>query len=131
MGGGRRGRGLGLFVTGWLTSGCMMMPPEDAQERLEALRTEQERMTAALDTVETRLLWSQSQVRFWQEMKWRHQQVSALQCRVSEQHLQGMAQHLEKQEQRARELRRRRQLAASAREATVLTAGKKESRISN
>ncbi|HSP81746.1 MAG TPA: hypothetical protein VLQ93_24720 [Myxococcaceae bacterium] len=129
MAGGTRRGVLGLMAAGWLSSGCMMAPPEEAEARLEELRAEEERMDAALDEVESRLLWSQSRVHLWQELGRRHQEVSAIQCRVSEQHLEGIARHLEKQEERARKLRRRRRMAAM--DATVLTSGKAERRSSN
>ncbi len=130
MAGGMRRGVLGLVVAGWLSSGCMMEPPEEAaRARLEELRAEEARMDVALDEVESRLLWNQSRVQLWQELGRRHQEVSAIQCRVSEQHLEGIAKHLAQQEEKARQLRRRRRMAVM--DATVLTSGKKERRSSN
>ncbi len=95
----------------WWASGCVS-PPADAQARLDALEAEEARMDAAFDTVETRLLGSQARLHLWQELERRHAQVSAIQCRVSNAHLEAMARHLEHQERKAVEQRRQRSLAA-------------------
>jgi hypothetical protein len=113
MAGGTRHRGLGLAAVAalWLASGCGA-PPEEAEARLAELQAEEERMDAALDTVETRLLGSQSLLHLWQEMERRHQEVSAIQCRVADEHLLGIAKHLEHQEEKARQVQKRRHMAS-------------------
>lgn len=119
MAGRTRRWGLGLAAVAlWLASGCVA-PPEDAEARLAQLQAEEERMDAALDEVETRLLGNQSKLHLWQEMERRHEQVSAIQCRVADEHLLAIAKHYEKQEAKARQLARRRRMAAM--DAAVLT----------
>jgi hypothetical protein len=63
----------------------------------------------------------------WEEMGRRHQQVSAIQCKVADEHLVAIMQHYDKMEEKARKLRRRANgsgdSVASA-ESTVLTSGK-------
>ena len=119
-------RRLGLAVVGLgLASGCAV-PPEEAEARLEALRAEEARLDAAFDEVEARLLGNQSKVHMWQELERRHQQVSAIQCRVADEHLRGISKHLERQEEKARQRRRRRQMAAV--DSTVMTSARQERR---
>lgn len=129
MAGRRRRWRLGLAAVALgLASGCVA-PPDDAEERLAQLQAEEELMDAALDAVETRLLGNQAQMHLWQELERRHQQVSAIQCRVAEEHLQGMAKHLEKQEEKARQIHRRRRMASV--DSAMLTSGRVERTSSN
>ncbi len=119
MAGRTRRWGLGLAAVAlWLASGCGS-PPEDAEARLAQLEAEDKLMDAALDTVETRLLGNQSKLHLWQEMERRHEQVSAIQCRVADDHLMAIAKHYEKQEAKARQLHKRRRMAAV--DAAVMT----------
>jgi hypothetical protein len=121
-----RRRGLGLAAVAlWLASGCAA-PPDDAETRLAELRAEEERMDEALDTVETRLLGNQAVMHLWEELGRRHQEVSAIQCRVTDEHLQGIVRNLEQQEAKARRLTRRRRMAS----ADVLTSAA-QGRLSN
>jgi hypothetical protein len=106
-----------------------MAPPGDAQERLAELQAEEERMKAALDSVEVRLLGNQARLQLWQELERRHQQVSAVQCRQADSHLVEMARFFAEQEEKARQLRRRRRMAAV--DSSVLTSVKKEHRVNN
>jgi hypothetical protein len=129
MAGGRRHWGLGLAAMAlWLSSGCEA-PPEEAEARLAELQAEEARMDAALDAVETRLLGNQSTMHLWQELGRRHQEVSAIQCRVADEHLQGIAKHLEKQEEKARQQQRRRHMASV--DAAMLTSSGRVERVSN
>ena len=123
----RWGLGLAAVVLG-LASGCVA-PPEEAQARLAQLEAEQERMDAALDAVETRLLGNQSRLHLWQELERRHEQVSAIQCRVADEHLLAIAKQYEKQEAKARQLSRRRRMAAV--DSAVLTSAGNRERLSN
>ena len=112
MAGGTRRRWLGLTAVAlWLASGCAA-PPEDAEARLAEDLAEEKRMDAALDEVETRLLGNQAKMHLWQELGERHQQVSAIQCRVADEHLMGIARNLEQQERKARYQQRRRRMAS-------------------
>lgn len=119
MAGRTRRWGLGLAAVAlWLASGCAE-PPENAEARLAQLEAEDKLMDAALDTVETRLLGNQSKLHLWQEMERRHEQVSAIQCRVADEHLMAIAKQYEKNEAKARQLAKRRRMDAV--EASVLT----------
>lgn len=119
MAGRTRRWGLGLAAVAlWLASGCAG-PPEDAEARLAQLQAEEDRMDAALDAVETRLLGNQSKLHLWQEMERRHEQVSAIQCRVADEHLLAIAKQYEKNEAKARQLAKRRRVASV--DASVLT----------
>ncbi|PTL84597.1 hypothetical protein DAT35_05880 [Vitiosangium sp. GDMCC 1.1324] len=122
----RKGLGLAAAVL-WLASGCAA-PPEDAEARLAELQAEDERMDAALDEVETRLLGNQSMMHLWAELGRRHQEVSAIQCRVADEHLMGMAKNLEHQQEKARRLKKGRSMASV--DSSVLTSGSRE-RLSN
>ncbi|HYO56506.1 hypothetical protein [Archangium sp.] len=129
MAGRRRRWGLGLAAVAlWLSSGCAE-PPEDAEARLAELRAEEERMDAAFDEVETRLLGNQAKMHLWQEMERRHQQVSAVQCRVADEHLMAIAKHYERQEAKARQLQKRRRMVAV--DSTVLTSAGNRERLSS
>lgn len=124
MAGGKRHWGLGLAAVAlWLASGCGT-PPEEAEARLAELQAEEERMDAAFDEVETRLLGNQGKTHLWQELGRRHAQVSEVQCRVADAHLLAMVKHLEKQEVKARQVQKRRRMAAV--DSTMLTSGHKE-----
>ncbi|MDY7226173.1 hypothetical protein [Hyalangium rubrum] len=119
---GKRVLGVGAAIlTMALSTGCAE-EPADAQERLAALEAEGRQMDAALDTVEERLLGNQAQVHLWQELGRRHQQVSAIHCQHADMHLAALLKHQEKQEEKARQLKRRRHVAAV--DSTVLTSGK-------
>jgi hypothetical protein len=78
-------------------------------------------MDAALDTVEERLLGNQARVHLWQELGRRHQHVSAIHCQHADNHTKAILAHHEKQTEKARQLKKRRRLAAV--DSTVLTSG--------
>ncbi len=129
MAGGTRHWGLGLAaMVLCLSSGCGA-PPDEAEARLAELQAEEARMDAALDEVETRLLGNQATMHLWQELGRRHQEVSAIQCRVADEHLLGIAKHLEKQEEKARRMHRRRRMAAV--DSAMLTSSGRVERVSN
>jgi hypothetical protein len=129
MAGGTRRRGLGLAaLVLWLGSGCAA-PPEEAEARLAELQAEDERMDAALDEVETRLLGNQAAMHLWAELGRRHQEVSAIQCRVADEHLMGMAQHFARMEEKARRIKRARRMASV--DSSVLSSGSREQLSNN
>jgi hypothetical protein len=66
--------------------------PRDAQIRRARVATERRNLEAALDHLEDRLLLNQSRVRFWNEMKDRHESVTAIACASMEEHASEMAQ---------------------------------------
>ncbi len=90
---------------GVLCTGCFEPPPE-AVARLAALKAETKEMNAALDSVEDRLLGNQARVHLWTELSTRHQQVSAVACTNADSHVQGIMANLERQQEKARRLRR-------------------------
>ncbi|NOJ80571.1 MULTISPECIES: hypothetical protein [Myxococcus] len=118
----RRWLGLSMAMGLSLGTGCMS-PSQEAQERLAALEAEGEAMDAVLDSVEERLLGNQAMLQTWQELGRRHQQVTQLHCETSDPHMVAMMKHYKKQEDRARQLKRRGSGVASVDKA-VLTSGK-------
>ncbi|ABF91645.1 putative lipoprotein [Myxococcus xanthus DK 1622] len=118
----RRWLGLSMVMGLSLGTGCMS-PSQEAQERLAALEAEGEAMDAVLDSVEERLLGNQAMLQTWQELGRRHQQVTQLHCETSDPHMIAMMKHYKKQEDRARQLKRRGSGVASVDKA-VLTSGK-------
>ncbi len=99
-------------VCGVLGAGCFSPPPE-AEARLAALKRENDALNASLDTVEERLLGNQAGIHLWTELARRHQQVSAVACTVADGHLRGMAANLDRQQQKARALRRTTRVASA------------------
>jgi hypothetical protein len=73
-----------------VAAGCA---PRDRAVRLARLEGERRNLEASLDRLEERLLADQSRVRFWREMKDRHEGVSAISCAVQDEHAEGMALH--------------------------------------
>jgi hypothetical protein len=119
---GKRGMGLGVAVLALALSPGCVGPPEGAEARLAALEAEGREMDEALDTVEERLLGNQARLHLWQELGRRHKEVSAIHCQHADMHLAALLQHHEKQEEKARQLRKRRRVATV--DSTVLTSGK-------
>ena len=104
MRGGTRHGTLGavaVLLLGGAMSGCEVSA-EESQARLARLEADEQRMDAALDAIEVRLLGNQAQLHLWGEMERRHGQVSAIQCQVSQEHLKGMAEFLRRQEEKER-----------------------------
>ncbi len=125
----RRGLWLGLaFIGVSLSTGCATTPPADAEARLAALETEAEQLDAALDNVETRLLGNQATLMMWQELGRRHKQVSAVHCQHANSQMEAIVKHHNRQEEKARQLKRRRVAAVDS---AVLTRGKGTKRSRN
>ncbi|WP_224368010.1 hypothetical protein [Hyalangium versicolor] len=119
---GTRGMALGVSVLALsLSTGCFE-PPADAEARLAELEAEGQKMDAALDTVEERLLGNQARMHLWQELGERHQQVSAIHCKHADANLAAILEHEARQEEKARRLKRGHSVAAV--DSTVLTSGK-------
>lgn len=72
-------------------------------ERLAVLESEGRVLTHAAEALEARLLNGQSQVQRWAELAERHRSVSAIACKVSDSHLQGISRHLENQSRKLRQ----------------------------
>jgi len=118
----RKWLGLAAVMGVFLGTGCTSSSRE-AQERLAVLEAEGKAMDEVLDSVEERLLGNQAMLQTWQELGRRHRQVTQLHCESSDPHMVAMMNHYKKQEERARQLRRRRGGVASVDKA-VLTSGK-------
>jgi hypothetical protein len=114
MGGAGRCMGLALAAGGLLGWAAALLAPAEAaeEERLAVLEAEGEDMEGALEELEMRLLANQASIHLWQELERRHRQVSTLHCRNVDSHLIAMARHLAAQEDKARQLRRRRRVLA-------------------
>ncbi len=129
MGIGRKWLGMSMTaaVGLFLGTGCMSPSPE-AEQRLAALEAEGEEMDDALDSVEERLLGNQAMLQTWQELGRRHQDVTQLHCQTADAHMVALMKHYEKQEEKGRQMKRRRSVAAVD---TVLTSGKAPKRSAN
>jgi hypothetical protein len=91
-----------------------------ADARLAALEAEAEQMDVALDAVEERLLGNQAQLQLWAELGRRHKQVSAVHTQRSGAHFEAMVAYMERTQEKARGLKRRRVASAEP----VLTSGR-------
>ncbi len=83
-------RALPFVVAAALAAGCA---PRDAKVRLARVAAEGRNLEATFDRLEERLLADQARVRFWREMRDRHESVSAIACASQEQHAGAMAIH--------------------------------------
>ncbi len=66
----------------------------DAEVRRARLAAERRSLEATLDRLEDRLLVDQARVRFWREMKGRHEGVTAIACASQDEHAAEMARRL-------------------------------------
>lgn len=126
----RKWLGVSIAAVGlFLGAGCSGPSPEDVA-RLAALEAEGEEMDTVLDSVEERLLGNQAMLQTWQELGRRHQDVTQLHCQTADSHLVALMKHYEKQEEKGRQLKRRRGGVAAV-DSTVLTSGKAPKRGAN
>ncbi len=65
--------------------------PKDRGIRLERLDAQRRALDATFDRLEDRLVVNQARVRFWKEMRERHESVSAIACAVQDEHAEEMA----------------------------------------
>ncbi len=65
--------------------------PKDRDIRLQRLAAERRALDATFDRLEDRLVENQARVAFWQEMRDRHESVSAIACAVQDEHAEQMA----------------------------------------
>lgn len=117
---GKRGWALGVGLMALVLSAGCAQPPPDAEARLAELEAEGQKLDEALDTVEERLLGNQARMHLWQELAERHQQVSAVHCKHAHGNVEAIIEHEERQEEKARRLRRRHVASVDS---TVLTSG--------
>lgn len=90
-----------------LAAGCVS-EPRDAAERLAKLKQDGEALNRAADTIEERLMGNQANLHVWQELAERHKHVSAIATMNSNEHLLAMVKMLDKQQEKARKLKRSR-----------------------
>jgi hypothetical protein len=81
---------LSFLAAALLTASCA---PPDAEVRLARLEAEHRNLEATFDSLEDRLLVNQARVRFWREMRDRHESVTAIACASLEEHAYEMARH--------------------------------------
>jgi hypothetical protein len=67
--------------------------PKDREIRLQRLAAERRALETTFDHLEDRLMVNQARVRFWREMRERHESVSAIACAVQDEHAEQMASH--------------------------------------
>jgi hypothetical protein len=84
-------RTLPLFFAAMLAIGCGA--PKDREIRLDRLDAEKRSLEATFDRLEERLVVNQARVRFWKEMRERHESVSAIACVSQDEHAMEMALH--------------------------------------
>jgi hypothetical protein len=77
---------------GGLSSACGSAP-KDRELRLARVAAEGRNLDETLDRLEERLLATQARVRYWREMRERHESVSAVACASQDEHASGMAAH--------------------------------------
>ena len=90
--------------------GCFS-PPDEAVARLAEVEQENAALDDSLAALEERFLGNQYMVQMWQEMARRHQQISEVACEVHSAHFAAMSEHMEKQTEKARALKRQKSVA--------------------
>ena len=104
-------RAISILVAVAMAAGCA---PRDRSVRLARLDGERKNLEASLDQLEDRLLADQARVRFWREMKDRHEGVAAIACAVQGEHADAMALHALPSEAPSSSLHRAKVAAASS-----------------
>jgi hypothetical protein len=77
-----------FLLVGLLAMGC---GPRDADVRLRRLQVERQALLVQLDHLEDRMVADQARVRFWREMRQRHESVTAIACNNLDSHAESMA----------------------------------------
>ncbi len=99
-------------VVAVVLSGCFGDPP-DAARRLLEVKEETAALDQQLSTMEERLLGNQANVKLWGELRERHGQITEVTCKSNLVHFDAMVKAMDKQEQKAREIKRRRSVASA------------------
>lgn len=105
-------------MKGWVlliaaAAACRIGPPADREVRLARLAAEQRQLVEQLDDLQARLIVDRQRVRFWQEMRERHESISAIACTSQEAHAVAMAERLLPPDQARADGRRLRARVAS------------------
>jgi len=85
---------LSLVIAIVLLVGCA---PRDAEIRRARLAAERRNLAVSLDQLEDRFVADEARVRFWQEMRAKHEHVTALACASQEGHAVDMARLMEEE----------------------------------
>jgi hypothetical protein len=91
-------RTLSLVVLSLLFVACA--PAPDHEVRRARLATETRNLEATFDALEDRLLVNQARVRFWQEMRERHESATAIACASLDRHADDIARTVRANEER-------------------------------
>ncbi|MFL5320796.1 MAG: hypothetical protein ACJ790_14130 [Myxococcaceae bacterium] len=86
-------------------TGCFG-PSQEAQARLAQTKAEGDQLIAKFDGLEDRFIGNQANVKFYGQLAERHSQVSQVACGNNEYHFNAMVEHMERQEEKARLLKR-------------------------
>ncbi len=108
----------GIVLTALLAcAACAGSPAGDREVRLKRLQVDHQALLAQLDDLQARLLVDAERVRFWEQMRDRHESVSAIACTSNESHAIAMAEYLQTHEVVARKapIARRQARVAAAR----------------
>ncbi len=93
---------------------CAARPADDREVRRQRLEADHRALVAQLEDLQARLIVDAERVRFWQEMRDRHQSVSAIACTSQEAHAIAMAEYLEHEQTVSRHPTPRRQARVAA-----------------
>jgi hypothetical protein len=85
-------RALPFVLAAFVTIACA--PSRDRAIRLERLAAERRNLDLTFEQLEARLTATQARVRFWEEIKERHESVSAISCVSQDEQAQEMAKHV-------------------------------------
>lgn len=96
-----------LAATGVAASASTSASPGDRDVRLGRLQAEHRALMNDLDDLQARLIVTGERVRFWEEMRTRHESVSAIACTSQEAHAVAMAEHLLQERRPAARVRAR------------------------
>lgn len=94
-------------MLGLLAVGCVGAPRSTLEEARQAQDSVQA-LSVRLESLEDRLLANQANVHLWQELGRRRERVTEVACGTQQAHYTAMVEHLQRQEDKGRLLRRRR-----------------------
>ncbi len=86
--------------------------PAEARLRRSRVVAEGRALVEKVDALEERLLADQARVRFWKELRARHESVSAIACTDLSRHAEGMARYAEEQQEKRDARARKNRVAA-------------------
>lgn len=84
-------RALTFVLAAFVAIACA---PRDRAVRLERLAAQRRSLDLTFERLEARFVTTQARVRFWDEIRARHESVSAISCASQEEHAEDMAKHV-------------------------------------